>query len=446
MLKFSRKNAIIKKVHKIMEGYGLKKTVKSRMTFSLFLIMMVVFILAAYIFYGTLSANIRNDRYSVLDSAAIFASIEINGDSARRYITSRKTDDEYDVVLEKLKRYVHDNRIERISMISYGNTVGYYIYDTDDKKIGTKVSYDDYTSAMKEKLVECHEKWHFAKGKKQYAYFPVRTADNKAVGYIIIEDNITIKNLPLILLSDAAVSALLIFAACFISVHFLKKMIFDPIELFANAASEFTGSETENGDELRSKFETGRNDEIGRLGQSIISMLDVIRNSNENLSSAVYDATHDGMTKTFNKRHYENKLNSFRSCSSICVIYFDVNNLKLINDTLGHERGDYVIKRAADYIREIAFDDSFCFRMGGDEFLLVVPDHSYKEIYSLIDRIESDCPVILSADTDSVKCTVAYGYAYDKAPYSYEKLLAEAEENMYRKKYEIKKQLNMPER
>ena len=41
---------------------------------------------------------------------------------------------------------------------------------------------------------------------------------------------------------------------------------------------------------------------------------------------------------------------------------------------------------------------------------------------------------------------MAYGYAYEKSNYSYEKLLGEAEENMYRKKYEIKQQLNMPDR
>ena len=84
--------------------------------------------------------------------------------------------------------------------------------------------------------------------------------------------------------------------------------------------------------------------------------------------------------------------------------------------------------------------------MGGDEFLLVVTNHSYREIYALINRLDADCPVILSAETDSIKCSVAYGYAYAKASYSYDQLLAEAEENMYRKKYEIKQQLNMPER
>lgn len=175
-------------------------------------------------------------------------------------------------------------------------------------------------------------------------------------------------------------------------------------------------------------------------------MINVITHSRDDISSAIFDATHDAMTKAYNKRHYEDKIANFRNCSSLLVIYFDVNNLKLINDTLGHERGDYVIIRAAEYISEVSFDDSMCFRMGGDEFLLVTANRSYRDMISLINRLDADCPVILSAETDSVKCSVAYGYAYAKGNYEYEQLLAEAEENMYRKKFEIKQQLNMPER
>ena len=165
---------------------------------------------------------------------------------------------------------------------------------------------------------------------------------------------------------------------------------------------------------------------------------------------AIFEATHDVMTGVFNKRHYENKVENYSHCSSLLVIYFDVNNLKLMNDTLGHERGDYVIEKAAEYIKSLSSEENEnefdCFRMGGDEFLLVVRNRSYREMIALVNRLDEDCPVIVSADTDSIKCSVAYGYAYAKESYVYEQLLAEAEDNMYRKKYEIKQQLNMPDR
>ena len=173
------------------------------------------------------------------------------------------------------------------------------------------------------------------------------------MGYIIVETNVRNDNIPVMIFTVGVISVFILALVSFIIVLILKKMVFNPIATFASAAAEFTGSDSEYecGEELKKKFETGRSDEIGHLGQSLISMINVINHSRANFSTAVFDATHDGMTKTYNKRHYENKVDSFRSCSSICVIYFDVNNLKLMNDTLGHERGDYVIKKAAEYIK-----------------------------------------------------------------------------------------------
>ncbi len=418
------------------------------MFLSLFIILVITFGIILSAVYISVSNNIRNDEYLAGEAAASFAAVEINGDKARFYWKTGKTDNDYQDIMRNLLAYTHDSTVSRISMIAYGNTVGYYIYDTDAKGVNTKVSYDDYTSSVKSKLIECRESWSTTRGNVNYTYRPVRTLDDFPAGYIIVESSVVNDNLPALMITIAAISVVFIAAVSFLIVLFMKKSIFNPIETFASAAAAFAGSEAKNdqGDELMRKFDTGRTDEIGHLGQSIISMINVINHSRKDISSAIFDATHDGMTKTFNKRHYENKVAGFRNCSSICVIYFDVNNLKLINDTLGHERGDYVIKRAAEYIFEVSFDDSMCFRMGGDEFLLVITNRSYRDILSLINRLDSDCPVILSADTDSIKCSVAYGYAYAKGNYSYDSILAEAEENMYRKKYEIKQQLNMPER
>ena len=84
--------------------------------------------------------------------------------------------------------------------------------------------------------------------------------------------------------------------------------------------------------------------------------------------------------------------------------------------------------------------------MGGDEFLMVMTECTFREIDTLIEHIESDAPFILNDNSDTVKCALSFGYAYAKGEYSYEELLSEAEENMYSKKAELKNLLNMPER
>jgi GGDEF domain-containing protein len=84
--------------------------------------------------------------------------------------------------------------------------------------------------------------------------------------------------------------------------------------------------------------------------------------------------------------------------------------------------------------------------MGGDEFLLVMTERSLREVDKIVDKLEKDSPLILSRESDSVKCSLSYGFAFAQGEYVYDELLAEAEENMYRKKAELKALLQMPDR
>ena len=54
----------------------------------------------------------------------------------------------------------------------------------------------------------------------------------------------------------------------------------------------------------------------------------------------------------------------------------DINDFKLINDEFGHEAGDKILKRVGDCLLSLARDQDLVFRIGGDEFCLVVPTQS----------------------------------------------------------------------
>ena len=56
---------------------------------------------------------------------------------------------------------------------------------------------------------------------------------------------------------------------------------------------------------------------------------------------------------------------------SISLIFLDINGLKKINDIKGHEAGDNLIKTAANILKTV-FKDSYIFRAGGDEFVVVI--------------------------------------------------------------------------
>ena len=73
-----------------------------------------------------------------------------------------------------------------------------------------------------------------------------------------------------------------------------------------------------------------------------------------------------------------------RNGKPLCVVYFDVDDFKIINDTQGHDRGDVVLKEIADTMRMVSRNVDLCFRLGGDEFCVLLTDSTEshaREIY-----------------------------------------------------------------
>ena len=87
----------------------------------------------------------------------------------------------------------------------------------------------------------------------------------------------------------------------------------------------------------------------------------------------------DVMTRLLNRRGLEEQLSPIwqRLCSrqeTVAFVCFDLDRLKMINDTYGHQAGDYAIRLAASAIRNAAPKEAIIARMGGDEFLAVLPE------------------------------------------------------------------------
>ena len=102
----------------------------------------------------------------------------------------------------------------------------------------------------------------------------------------------------------------------------------------------------------------------------------------------------DPLTGTKSKHAYktmEEKLNR-RIIAKIpmefAIVVCDVNNLKVINDTLGHKAGDYWIKDASRMICSI-FKRSPVFRIGGDEFVVVLQGQDFKNREKLLNDIRN---------------------------------------------------------
>lgn len=148
----------------------------------------------------------------------------------------------------------------------------------------------------------------------------------------------------------------------------------------------------------------------------------------------------DELTRLHNRRYcmeYMNRLQEERNFS-YTVICFDVNNLKVVNDTYGHAKGDVLLKCAADVLAETFENYGFVARMGGDEFVAVVTIADESQIMLLIERFLENV-ARKNRVTKDLNMSIAYGYASgSQNTGSIEKVYQIADDRMYEKKKQMK--------
>jgi len=122
---------------------------------------------------------------------------------------------------------------------------------------------------------------------------------------------------------------------------------------------------------------------------------------------------------------------------NVGILFFDVNGLKFYNDTMGHKAGDILLQKAAESIQLACVRNSRAFRIGGDEFVVIITDCMENEIDSFISRWQK-CLVEVNSREDGIICAAAVGSAYGTGTYSINDILKQADENMYVNKREMK--------
>lgn len=147
-------------------------------------------------------------------------------------------------------------------------------------------------------------------------------------------------------------------------------------------------------------------------------------------------AERDNLTNLYNRRSFEEKMAGYngKNVANLAVISIDINGLKFINDTLGHFAGDSLIIESARLINEAFCEYGTVYRIGGDEFGVIIEDLVESKVETLLNSLLS---IIEEYNHKSVNCTlsVAYGYNYHKkGPVNMEYLFRTADNNMYQNK------------
>lgn len=152
-------------------------------------------------------------------------------------------------------------------------------------------------------------------------------------------------------------------------------------------------------------------------------------------------ALHDSLTGLPNRDLLLDRLEgalarSTRGKTLVAVLFLDVDNFKLVNDTIGHAAGDEILRTLAARLSSICRAGDACARVGGDEFVMICENVVREdEILSLSARVATALAAPISFDGSEFIATVSIGIAVGGAqPQTPERLLHDADLAMYRAK------------
>jgi diguanylate cyclase (GGDEF)-like protein len=126
----------------------------------------------------------------------------------------------------------------------------------------------------------------------------------------------------------------------------------------------------------------------------------------------------------------------------VTLAYLDLDNFKVVNDTLGHQAGDDLLRKVALLLRASTRPSDLCTRLGGDEFAVLLSDADSREAQVALERFRS----VLSETTALDRCpvTVSIGaVTFLTVPESLETMLSEADSRMYVAKGEGRNRLRL---
>ena len=190
------------------------------------------------------------------------------------------------------------------------------------------------------------------------------------------------------------------------------------LELSENISSEYWDQILERRRQLA--------DTLGGSTSLKAAMVDVLASSTylrvpilmeyEDLKKLQISAATDPLTRLYNRRlfeeHFEKELNrALRYNQHLALVILDLHQFKEVNDRFGHPQGDLFLKTAADTLRKSLRTSDYAFRIGGDEFALLLVHSDSEQANTLARRIRANFGSAVQSIHASVGLGMDYGIA-----------------------------------
>lgn len=196
------------------------------------------------------------------------------------------------------------------------------------------------------------------------------------------------------------------------TLSFLNKNLFHPLKLLLDSTHKM-----EDGERIEFKDLTS-NDEMGYLLSSFLRMNDTVHTRTETLD---YKAHHDELTGLKNRVSVHDEIESDirhlkETKTKFAVLFLDLNKFKQLNDTLGHDAGDIMLKETALRLTSSVRSDDIVFRLGGDEFLILIKNvKHHTEVDKILSNIleAAKAPVVIQGNPIDISLSIGVAISPD---------------------------------
>ncbi|MCM3791407.1 EAL domain-containing protein [Domibacillus indicus] len=271
--------------------------------------------------------------------------------------------------------------------------------------------------------------------KKVFKSFIPVSSENPYVIGVVIDYKVIQDVLNKQLLNSLVISIIVLIFVVVIS-YFLAGYIVKPINRILEKVNEIAKGN------FGAKVAIERNDELGLLSNKVNSMslnllnyTDELKRKSEEIQ---YYAYYDFLTGLPNTRLFHEKaleLAGLHDKKPIALLFLDLDRFKFINDTLGHSAGDYVIKSVANRISSLLKKGEIMSRIGGDEFLLLLPNTNRETANEFVQAIQRKLEKPFIYEGNELFITSSIGISmYPLDSNNIENLIKHADMAMYRAK------------
>lgn len=291
---------------------------------------------------------------------------------------------------------------------------------------------------------------------------PVYDEDGKTIAYAMVDvsmnEVIGWRNRMIAII--VALMLFLMIIVCVIANTVVNRTVVRPINQLSSAAEDyrkeddlishnrFSSLDIHTGDEIQGLSESMKQMEkdLNEKVSSLLSTTDALNESRRQASELNAMAMKDAMTGVNNKRSYDiasqhlgDILESGNDRFGLVVV--DLNDLKVINDTHGHEKGDIAIKQLCSIICRV-FNHSPVYRIGGDEFAVILQGKDYDNIDPLMTEFNSALLTVAENGDlqpwERVNAAIGFALFDHERDESVSDTFRRADRAMYQRKHDMK--------